>query len=56
MEELTSNESNSTYSSDEDHVDLFFPLLHYLMTGRKRHRIENYLLIDSWRNQEFKEL
>ncbi|KYN08277.1 Putative nuclease HARBI1 [Cyphomyrmex costatus] len=60
LEELSSSESSNssvTSSSDEDHADLlFFPLLHYLTTGRKRHRIENYLLIiDSWTNQEFKE-
>lgn len=59
MEELSSsaNRSITSCSSDEDYADLLlFPLLHYLTTGRKRHRIENFLLItDSWTDQEFKE-
>lgn len=59
MQELDSSSSGSitSSSSDEEHADLlFFPLLHYLTTGRRRHSITNYLLIiDSWTNEEFKE-
>jgi len=58
IEELNSSTNSSVISSssDENHDLLLFPLLHYLITGRKRHRIENYLLIiDSWTDQEFKE-
>lgn len=59
IQESNSSSSGSiiSSSSDEEHTDLlFFPLLHYLTTGRRRHRITNYLLIiDSWTNEEFKE-
>lgn len=53
----TDSVSLSNNSSDEDHADLLlFPLLHYLTNGRKRHRIEDYLvIIDSWTDEEFKE-
>ncbi|XP_071581856.1 putative nuclease HARBI1 [Temnothorax nylanderi] len=59
MQELDSSSSGSitSSSSDEEHADLlFFPLLHYLTTGRRRHQITNYLsIIDSWTDEEFKE-
>jgi len=56
IEELSSstNSSVTSSSSDENHDLLLFLLLHYLTTGfgRKKHRIENYLLIiDSWRSR-----
>lgn len=35
---------------------LLFPLFKYLTTGKKRNRVEEYLLVvDSWSDSEFKE-
>lgn len=59
IQELDSSSSGSitSSSSDEENVDLlFFPLMRYLTSNRRRHRITNYLsIIDSLRNEEFKE-
>lgn len=53
----SSNSTISTTSNEEENEDiLLFPLMHYLMNGRKRHRVEDYLhIVDSWTDQEFKE-
>ncbi|CAL1672739.1 unnamed protein product [Lasius platythorax] len=62
----TSNDSWSEWSSiasddnwihNNDNEDvLLFPLLKYLTSGNKRHRVEDYLLvIESWSDLEFKE-
>lgn len=42
---------------EEDNDDaLLLPLLHYIINGQRRHRIEDYLqVIDSWTEQEFKQ-
>jgi len=46
--------TNSSSSEDEDL--LLFPLMKFLTSGQRRHRIQNYLqIIDSWSDQEFKE-
>lgn len=43
-------------SSSEDEDLLLFPLLKFLTSGQRKHRIENYLqLIDCWSNEEFKQ-
>lgn len=41
----SSSSVDDTSSSNEENDDysLFFPLMKYLITGRKRHRIEHYL-------------
>lgn len=49
---------DNTSSSSEENEDylLLFPLLKYLISGRKRHRVEYYLhVVDSWTELEFKE-
>lgn len=48
--------SDDTSSSSEEDDLLLFPLIKYLISGLKRHRIENYLhIVDSWTDLEFKE-
>lgn len=50
------NSITSVSSEEEDEDPLLFPLMHHLITGRKRHHIENYIqVIDLWTEQEFKE-
>lgn len=57
------NESSSSDSTDsikssssEDEDLLLFPLLKFLTSGQRRHRVKNYLeLINSWTNEEFKQ-
>jgi len=52
----STNSATSTSNEEESKDVLLFPLMHHLMSIRKRHRIENYLqVVDSWTNQEFKE-
>lgn len=49
--------SNTSSSSEEnDGYLLLFPLMKYLISGRKRHRVEHYLhIVDNWTDLEFKE-
>lgn len=52
----TSSVSSTSIEEENEEGALFFPLMHHLMSGRKRHRVEDYLqVVDSWTNQEFKE-
>lgn len=53
----SSSENTISISSGEEEIDvLLFPLMYYLITGRRKHRIENYIqVVDSWTSQEFKE-
>ncbi|XP_018372880.1 PREDICTED: putative nuclease HARBI1 [Trachymyrmex cornetzi] len=55
--ELIETLSSSTDESNKEDEDvLLFPLMHYLMNDRRRHRIENYIVIvNSWTDEEFKE-
>lgn len=49
--------SNTSASSEEnDYHLLLFPLMKYLISGRKRHRVEHYLhIVENWTDLEFKE-
>jgi len=48
--------SISSSSGDEDTDLLYFPLMEYLTSGSRRHRINDYLeIIDLWTEREFKE-
>lgn len=41
--------TSNTSSSSEENDDIFFPLMKYLISGRKRHRVEHYLhVVDNW--------
>jgi len=53
----TSTDDNMTSSSERQDEDvLLFPLMRYLMNGRRRHHVENYLqIVDSLTDAEFKE-
>jgi len=52
----STNSATSTSNEEESEDVLLFPMMHHLMSTRKRHRIENYLqVVDSWTNQEFRE-
>lgn len=54
-DESDSTSENNISTSEEENKDLLFPLMRYLITGRRRHRIENYIqVVDSWTDQEFK--
>ncbi|XP_019699512.2 protein ALP1-like [Harpegnathos saltator] len=48
---------DTSFSSEEnDGYLLLFPLMKYLISGCKRHRVEDYLhVVDSWTDLEFKE-
>jgi len=53
MEHTTSISSSS---GDEDADLLYFPLMEYLTSGSRRHRINDYLeIINLWTEREFKE-
>ncbi|XP_011883584.1 PREDICTED: putative nuclease HARBI1 [Vollenhovia emeryi] len=53
---ISSSSVTSSSSEDNDNYSLLFPLMKYLISGRKRHRVEHYLdIVDSWTNLEFKE-
>lgn len=49
--------SNKSSSSEEnEECLLLFPLMKHLISGRKRHRVEDYInTVDSWTDLEFKE-
>lgn len=49
--------SNKSSSSEEnEECLLLFPLMKHLISGRKRHRVEDYInTVDSWTDSEFKE-
>ncbi|XP_018378046.1 PREDICTED: uncharacterized protein LOC108770791, partial [Trachymyrmex cornetzi] len=52
----SSHSTSNTSSSSEENDDIFFPLMKYLISGRKRHRVEHYLhVVDNWTDLEFKE-
>ncbi|XP_024872183.1 protein ALP1-like [Temnothorax curvispinosus] len=59
MSESSSTEDSASSSSgdgEEDDDLLLFPLMLYLTSGQRRHRIQNYLqIIDSWTNKEYKQ-
>lgn len=58
LNESSSSDStdNIRLSSSEDEDLLLFPLLKFLTSGQRRHRVKNYLeLINSWSNEEFKQ-
>lgn len=52
----SSTNSVTSLSNEEENEDvLLFPLIRYLMSSRKRHRVEDYLyIVDCWTDQEFK--
>ncbi|XP_039313249.1 putative nuclease HARBI1 [Solenopsis invicta] len=53
---ISTDTSISFSTSDEDVDMLYFPLMEYLTSGNRRHRINNYIeIVDSWTEQEFKE-
>jgi len=48
--------SISSLSGDEDADLLYFPLMKYLSSGSRRHRINDYLkIINLWTERKFKE-
>ncbi|KAL0098972.1 hypothetical protein PUN28_020912 [Cardiocondyla obscurior] len=48
--------NTSSTSEEDDECILLFPILKYLISGCKRHRVKNYLdIVDSWTDLEFKE-
>ena len=58
LNESSSSDStdNMKSSSSEDEDLLLFPLLQFLTSGQRRHRIKHYLeIIYSWSNEEFKQ-
>lgn len=56
-EESISTEHNTSISSSSSDDDLlYFPLMEYLTSGNRRHRINNYLdIVNLWTEREFKE-
>lgn len=52
---LTVSNKSSSSKENEECLLLFF-LMKHLISGRKRHRVEDYInTVDSWTDSEFKE-
>ncbi|XP_018359046.1 PREDICTED: putative nuclease HARBI1 [Trachymyrmex cornetzi] len=54
--EVDSTTTDDSLYEDDGDSTLYFPLMRYLFSGRKRYRVEQYLeIVESWTEQEFKE-
>ncbi|XP_066585161.1 uncharacterized protein [Prorops nasuta] len=50
------DESSDASSVIEERDDILFPLLQFLLNGRRRHRVDNYIeTVHQWTDEEFKE-